>query len=112
MLLRHHEKTQELEYRQQKGVHALRYGRHCIRDTFSNFNRKNAFCLRGDELKLRKTSMHPVGVVRTNYGCKLRKKKTLQTEGKFIVKRNTLIRFVQYEFLTFQRGTVIKPACD
>lgn len=24
MLLRHHEKTQELEYRQQKGVHALR----------------------------------------------------------------------------------------
>lgn len=75
-------------------------------------NRKNAFCLRGDELKLRKTSMHPVGVVKTNYGCKLRKKKTLQTEGKFIVKRNTLIRFVQYEFLTFQRGTVIKPACD
>lgn len=102
MLLRHHEKTQELEYRQQKGVHALRYGRHCIRDTFSNFNRKKAFCLRGDELKLRKT----------NYGCQLRKKKTLQTEGKFIVKRNTLIRFVQYEFLTFQRGTVIKPACD
>jgi hypothetical protein len=24
MLLRHHEKTQELEYRQQKAVHALR----------------------------------------------------------------------------------------
>lgn len=24
MLLRHHEKTQELEYRQQKGVHSLR----------------------------------------------------------------------------------------
>lgn len=30
MLLRHHEKTQDLEYRQQKSVHALREDQVCV----------------------------------------------------------------------------------
>lgn len=34
MLLRHHEKTQDLEYRQQKSVHALREDQVCYRRWF------------------------------------------------------------------------------
>lgn len=40
MLLRHHEKTQDLEYRQQKSVHALREDQVCVQSIkiFLNFN--------------------------------------------------------------------------